>query len=92
MTLSRGYAIKGNLWSKGMTTRSLWTLQRADRVLQSSLASVAELTTIIADQPLPGIAPAGWIVAGLLKDEDESGSASHVSPLGWTLSIKQMQV
>ncbi|TBD47102.1 hypothetical protein [Rhizobium ruizarguesonis] len=74
-----------------MATRYLWTLERADHDLRSGLATVSELTAILAVENLPGVAPPEWLVTALLLDEDEEGAASHVSPLGWTLAIKRME-
>lgn len=37
-----------------MATRYLWTLERADHDLRSGLATVSELTAILAVENLPG--------------------------------------
>lgn len=78
-------------WTVRMTTRYLWTLDQADHDLRSGLATVSELTAILAVENLPGVAPPEWIVTALLMDEDDAGAASYVSPLGWTLAVQRMQ-
>lgn len=74
-----------------MKARFLWTLERADSDLVGGLATSEELADMLQSENLPGVAPADWIVTGLLLDEDANGVAEHVSPFGWRISIKRMQ-
>jgi hypothetical protein len=78
----------GNRGKTTVTTRYLWTLERQGRTPRSGFDTVDDLTAILKEEDLPGVMPADWIVATLQIDEDDAGSAVHVSPLGWTLRFK----
>ena len=41
-----------------------------------------DLIAFLADEVLPGVMPADWLVMALLMDEDEVGAASLASPHG----------
>ena len=77
--------------SPDMKARFLWTLERADSDLMGGLATLEELAELLESENLPGVAPADWIVTGLVLDEDANGVAEHVSPFGWRISIKRVQ-
>ena len=71
-----------------MTTRYLWTLDRAGRPLPIGFDTMDDLTAFHANEDLPGVMPADWLVMALLMNEDETGAAFLASPHGWTLEAK----
>ena len=64
-----------------MTTRYLWTLDRAGRPLPIGFDTMDDLTAFHANEDLPGVMPADWLVMALR-------AAFLASPHGWTLETK----
>ncbi|MFP3547149.1 hypothetical protein SB748_27390 [Rhizobium sp. SIMBA_035] len=72
-------------------TRYLWTLDRAGKEATSGLDTLDDLAVTLMREDLPGVMPADWIVATLQIDEDDGGTAEHVSAHGWSLRVRRLQ-